>query len=186
MRRAQLKTLIREATRAISQAEVYVIGSQAIHAAVSDSEIPDSVARSREADMYPVRDDASGLVAGVLERELGVLSDFDEANGIFVDTVGPETASLPQGWQGRALRIAADGDPPAVGICPEPNDLCVSKLARSEEKDLEFVTEVVRLGLATVETIRERLEITDLERVGTRRRIEAYLDWLVRTGARGD
>jgi hypothetical protein len=76
------------------------------------------------------------------------------------------------------VRLRADGEPPAFGLCPEPNDLCVSKLARADEKDLEFVQAVVGLGLATVSVMRERLTETELDSVAIRSRIDRFLDWL--------
>ena len=179
MNKSQFRLLIRRATDAIGQSEVYVIGSQAIHAVLPDDEPPAIISMSREADMFPPRDDASGLVASLLEALTGVGSELDIEEGIYVDTVDPTTATLPSGWQSRVLRVAAGGQPPAWGLCPEPNDLCVSKLARAEEKDLEFVDTVVGLGLADVRTIRSRLEETDLPEI-KRTRVDSYMDWLAK------
>lgn len=177
MNKDQFLLLIRRATEAVGQPEVYVIGSQAIHAVISADRLPAVISFSREADMFPVHDDSLKIAAAQLEALTGVGSELDIAEGIYVDTVDRETATLPDGWESRVIRVRAPGEPPAWGLCPEPNDLCISKLARAEEKDLEFVTAIVDLGLANTRTLRGRLGHTGLA-APKRHRIKDYLDWL--------
>jgi hypothetical protein len=49
-----------------------------------------------------------------------------------------------------------------TGLCIEVHDLCASKLVAGREKDIEYVTEAVRAGLATRDTLAARLNDCDL------------------------
>lgn len=178
---AEVKKLIRAACEATEQPEVYIIGSQAIHAALLDRDVPPSVSGSREVDMFPAEDDALGTVAARLEALTGVLSDLDNELGVYVDTVDPDTGSRPVGWEDRVIPLAADGEPPAVGLCLEPNDLCVSKLVAHRDQDFEFVAEVLALGLADTRTIRRRMGGTTMP-APIRHHLKGWLDAYDRTG----
>lgn len=178
---AQVKKLIRAACEAIEQPEVYIIGSQAIHAALLDRPVPPSVSRSREVDMFPAVDDNMGTVAARLEALTGVLSELDDELGVYVDTVDPDTGARPKGWKDRVIPLAADDGPPAVGLCLEPNDLCVSKLVAHRDQDFEFVAEVLALGLADTRTIRRRLGETTVP-APIRHHLKDWLDAYDRSG----
>ena len=181
---AEVKKLIRAACDAIEQPQVYIIGSQAIHAAILDHPVPSSVSRSREVDMFPAVDDALGTVAARLEALTGVLSDLDDELGVYVDTVDPDTGSRPHGWKDRVIPLAADGEPPAVGLCLEPNDLCVSKLAAHRDQDFEFVAEVLALGIADTRTIRRRMGGTTMP-APIRHHVRDWLDAYDQSGGWG-
>jgi Nucleotidyltransferase of unknown function (DUF6036) len=78
---------------------------------------------------------------------LGRYSQFDQTFGYYADGVSPETAALPQGWEARLIRVSNENTAGAVGWCLEPHDLAFSKLAARREKDLTFVTNLLRLNL---------------------------------------
>jgi hypothetical protein len=102
-------------------------------------------------------------VADVAEEEieqlnsLGFGSDFHIEYGFFIDPVGPATAVLPPDWRTRAITVTIP-DRGASGICPEAHDLAISKLARGEDKDLEFVAALLFHRMVRERIVEQRLE----------------------------
>jgi hypothetical protein len=97
-----------------------------------------------EADLYPrKRPDLSSLIEG----SLGELSRFHETFGYFADGVSPDTATLPPDWEKRLIPLSNQNTGGATGWCLEPHDLAFSKLAARREKDIEFVSALLRYKL---------------------------------------
>ena len=107
---------------------------------------------------------AWGLSQDQIERlnVIGFGSPFHERYGYFIDPVGPETALLPEGWRERAIRIDV-GSGGAAGWCPEVHDLAVSKLARSDERDLEYVANLLYHRLARPSRLNALVETMEVE-----------------------
>ena len=102
--------------------------------------------------MHPrLRPDLSPDLAG----NLGEMSLFHQTHGIWADGVGPETATLPGGWEQRLVRVCNDNTGGAVGWCLDPHDLAYAKLAARREKDVQFVTNLLRHKLVRVSQIEE-------------------------------
>jgi hypothetical protein len=76
---------------------------------------------------------------------------------------------MPEGWRDRLVPIHNPNTGAGTGFCPEIHDLAVSKLVAGREKDLEFLSGILRHRLASVESIRSRLGDTALppERLAT-------------------
>lgn len=76
---------------------------------------------------------------------IGELSQFHDTHGIYADPVSEQTAILAKGWKGRLVNIvAAHGNAQKVtGLCLDPHDLFVSKIAAGREKDMEFVRTMI-------------------------------------------
>ncbi len=151
MNRRQLEHVIRAAAELTGETEIVVVGSQAILAVTAT--VPDAMLRSQEADLYPLR---NPQMADLVEGAIGAGSIFEETFGYHADGVGPETAKLPQGWFERAYRLTFNTTA-ATGICPEPNDLAVSKLVSGRPKDLDWVLSGLEAGLFKPATMRARL-----------------------------
>ncbi len=67
-------------------------------------------------------------------------SQFHRTHGFYIDGVDENTATLPADWQTRAItRPVTVGDRLVTAIAPCPEDIIVSKLARLDEKDKEFI-----------------------------------------------
>ena len=63
-----------------------------------------------------------------------------------------------------------------IGICPDPSDLAISKLAAWREKDREFIASVLRHGITTSAEIEERLkELDDTTAAQIRPRLRSVL-----------
>lgn len=171
MNRFELEDAILRACEIVGQKRVIVVGSQAILASFDFDELPPRATMSREADIAPEHD-----IDDHLSNELWMLAgqDSEWANGrdFYIDAVSADTAVLPDRWRARAVEIEVAGRPGFVGICPDPHDLCASKMARNEEKDREFVSALADAGLIDPRLLRNRLdEITDARLEPARKRV---------------
>jgi hypothetical protein len=152
----QLEHVIRAAASIAGDTEIVVIGSQAVLGQFPQA--PAALLRSMEADGWPrSHPEPWELIDG----SIGELSPFHRTFGYYAQGVGPETAMLPEGWQGRLVRVDA-GAGGAVGLCLEIHDLLISKYAAGREKDHEFVRVAIAHGMADRETLLARLASTAL------------------------
>jgi Nucleotidyltransferase of unknown function (DUF6036) len=161
VQRAELEHVIRAAAAVAEDDEIVVIGGQAILGQFPDA--PASLLVSREADVYPRNHPERGVE---IDGSLGDGSYFDATYGYFAHAVGPETATLPTGWEGRLVEIRNENTGGATGLCLEVHDLLISKCVAGRERDWEFAEEAVRHGLADPDELRRR--IADLAVSGKR------------------
>lgn len=152
MRRAELEHVIRAAAAIAEDDEIVVIGGQAILGQFPDA--PASLLVSREADVYP-RNHPERAVE--IDGSLGDGSYFDSTYGYFAHAVGPETATLPSGWESRLVAISNENTGGATGLCLEVHDLLISKCVAGRERDWEFAEEAIRHGLADPDELRRRV-----------------------------
>lgn len=167
MTREQLEHVIRAAARIADAREIVVVGSQALLGEFPAA--PAELLVSMEADLYP-RDHPER--ADLIDGAIGELSPFHETHGYYAHGVGPETATLPAGWEARLVPLPAEG---AVGLCLEIHDLVLSKYAAGREKDREYVRTAIRHGMADHDVLARRLETMPLA-VETRARILTFID----------
>ncbi len=173
MTRTQLEHILRASAAITGADEFVVIGSQAIlgqHPAA-----PAELLVSHEADVYSKRSPAD---SDLIEGSIGEGSPFHKTFGYCAHGVGAETAILPAGWEARAIRLKTPATGGATGICPEANDLAVSKLVAGREKDAAYVASLLRHRLAELATLRSRLADTPLPDAD-RNRVLARLDRIV-------
>ncbi len=153
MKRVDLEHILRAASGVTGESEFIVIGSQSILGRHPDA--PRELRESVEADLYARhRPDLSLL----LEGSLGELSMFHNTFGYFADGVSPETASLPGGWETRLIPVCNENTGGATGWCLDPYDLAFSKLAAGREKDLKFVSALLRHKLVRPSRLARLLE----------------------------
>ena len=158
MTRRQLEHLIRAAAVIAADDEIVVIGSQAILGQFPNA--PDSMRLSMEADLFPLNFPDR---AEVIDGSIGELSPFHESFGYFGHGVGEETAKLPEGWRDRLVLIQNENTRGARGLCLEIHDLLVTKAIAGREKDLDFLAEAARHGMADVSVLLERLAIVEVD-----------------------
>src|SRR5215471_10927884 len=96
MRKRELETALRAASRVAREFDFVIIGSQAMHAQCRRP--PAEVLLSQECDLYPR---TYPHAANLLDAELGRRSAFARRHGFYVDVVTPDLATLPQGWRQR-------------------------------------------------------------------------------------
>jgi hypothetical protein len=158
MKRDELEHVLRAAGAITGVSTWVIIGSQAILGAMPNA--PTELLVSQEVDLYaPADEAASDLVDG----SIGEKSPFHESFGYYAHGVGQETAILPSRWRERAVAIHTPFTGGVTGICPDPVDLAISKLAAWREKDQEFVRVLVQRQIASVNEIIERLDEVDEE-----------------------
>ena len=152
MKRDELEHVLRAAGAITGRSTWVIVGSQAILGALPDA--PGDLLVSQEVDLYAPGDErASDLVDG----SIGEKSPFHETFGYYGHGVGPETAILPSRWRERAAVVESPATGGVKGICPDPTDLAISKLAAWRDKDREFVDALLRHRIVDAVEIRRRL-----------------------------
>ena len=159
MRRDQFDHVIRAAGAVIGSNDVIVIGSQALHASVSD-ELPEVAERSMEVDVA-VPDDSTGERADLIDGAIGEASMFHETFGIYGQGVSIEVAHLPEGWRDRLVPYSSQNTGGVTAWCLDIHDLWVAKALAGRPKDLEFCRELRRRETVERAVLRERLAETD-------------------------
>lgn len=175
----QLQHLLRASSDIVGDDQFIVIGSQSILGKFPNA--PATLLWSVEAD----------LIAKNKPQEtdkldsIGELSQFHHTHGFYADPVSERTAILPKGWKGRLVNInTQDSKAKTVtGLCLDPHDLFVSKVAAGREKDMEFVRTMLMhcmVDPARVLALAARVPnpVDDLERS---RRIVARIEGLLKT-----
>ena len=158
MKRSDLEHILRASKGITGETEFIVVGSQCILGPHPDA--PKILRQSVEADLYPKqRPDLSEMIEG----SLGRYSQFNLTFGYYADGVSPETATLPQGWETRLVKVSNENTGGAIGWCLEPHDLAYSKLAARREKDMAFVRELLRHDMVGQAQLRRLISTTDDE-----------------------
>jgi hypothetical protein len=152
MNRKQLEHIIRAGGSISGCRDLVIIGSQALLGACPDA--PPAMMTSMEADLYPLADPAK---ADLIDGCIGELSPFHESFGYYAHGVGPETAILPRGWQERLIRVANENTGGTTGWCLAPVDLAIGKLLAGRLKDLDFVRQMLRMGVVMADQLRDVL-----------------------------
>lgn len=167
MKRDELEHVLRAAGAITGRSTWVIIGSQAILGALPDA--PGDLLVSQEVDLYAPDDEAA---SDLVDGSIGEKSPFHETFGYYGHGVGPKTAILPSRWRERAVAVESPATGGVKGICPDPTDLAISKLAAWREKDREFVDALLRHRIVDAVEIRRRLSELDPEMAA---RIDARL-----------
>ena len=125
MNRSQLEHIIRAASEISGDAEIVVIGSQAIH--VQPIRLPPIAFQSMEADVYPRNHPER---ADEIDGAIGELSTFHDTYGYYAHGIGPETAILPAGWQQRLIRYSSPNTGGATALCSTFTTSCFRNTRR--------------------------------------------------------
>jgi hypothetical protein len=157
MKRSELEHLIRAAGAIAEDTEIVVIGSQSVLGQFPDA--PLELLASMEADVYPRHlPDRAILIDG----SIGEGSAFHDSFGYYAQGVGPDTATLPKGWEGRLVRILNPNTNGISGLCLEVHDLAIAKYVAGREKDLEFTAAMATVGMTSQKELLKRLAETKL------------------------
>ena len=158
MTRKQLEHIIGAAAAISGDDEIVVVGSQAILGQFPDA--PAELLVSNEADVFPRHHpDRADLIDG----SIGELSPFHDTFGYYAQGVGPETATLPAGWESRLVAVQSAATRGAVGLCLEVHDLALSKYVAGREKDDAFCRALVGRGMLDRATLDARLAAMTLD-----------------------
>lgn len=110
--------------------------------------------------MFPLESPQNSIL---IDGAIGERSIFHETFGYYAHGVAPETAVLPEGWQGRLVPIRNDNTRHCTGWCLDPHDLAVSKLVAGRPKDLEFLAAMKELGMIDRQILAGRLASTKVD-----------------------
>lgn len=180
MKQRDIAKLLAAAKKFIHHSDYVVIGSVSIVCLEGDIDIPERMLMSIDLDSYPKSDPNR---ASELTPLLGESSDFARQNGYYFDAVSPNVATLPYDWKNRLVMVALDTD---LRIhCLDPHDAAISKYARLEPRDVEWIRSGLNAGILTIPLLRQRMRHTtfldDDETRRARRQLDIDEQWLATT-----
>lgn len=82
--------------------------------------------------------------SSLIEGALGEGSRFHDTHRYYAQGVGPETATLPAGWEERLNKVQNEATDLKVGYCLSLLDVFLSKAYANREKDREFNMALLR------------------------------------------
>ncbi|MFM9900116.1 MAG: DUF6036 family nucleotidyltransferase [Polaromonas sp.] len=153
MQRSELAHVLRASAAIADETSFVLVGSQAILLLLDQP--PDELLRSTEIDLYPALHPEK---ANLIDGAIGALSTFHDTFGYHADGVGPESASLPDGWMDRAVLTYIDN---VTVICPDLHDLTVSKCAAGRHKDAHYVRTLLQHRLVELDLLVVRIALLD-------------------------
>jgi hypothetical protein len=153
LRREDLARLFERARRLCGETDYVVLGSLSIlgHAGA----VPPRMASSLDVDAYTLHDPPRVFE---LAGALGLGSPFEAEFGYYLDPISPRVPTLPQEWDARLTRITLG--PELAAWFLEPHDAAVSKYARMEPRDREWIRPGLRARLISLTTLVVRFEQT--------------------------
>lgn len=151
--RDKIHHILRAAATLTEQTSFVMVGSGAL--ILNARSLPATLMLTPEIDIYAPDADDVELVSEIIDGSLGRDSPFHARFGYFCDGVSPTTAILPAGWEARQkLHLTPDS---VRVVCPENEDVALSKLCAWREKDIEWLKVAARSGLVRVGRMAERL-----------------------------
>lgn len=153
MRREDLGRLFARARELCGETDYVVLGSLSILG--YEGEVPARMAASIDVDAYTRHDPARVFE---LASTLGAGSRFEAEHGFYLDPISPRVATLPLGWEERLARITLGPDLAAWFL--EPHDAAVSKYARMEPRDREWIRPGLESGVLVLKTLEARFART--------------------------
>ena len=166
-----LRKLFQLAKDLTGHTEFVVVGSNSVLGVPRDRELPARMTMSIDVDAY-TRSDPDRIFD--LAKELGQGSPFELENGYYLDPVSPALPTLPAGWESRLFKLEFDGG--LVLYFLDPNDAAVSKYARCEPRDREWLQAGLAAGILSAAVVEYRMGETDFADDEERARATAALE----------
>lgn len=153
MTRQELEHVIRAACVVVDREDVWIVGSQAV---LGVDRVPLGVlTESLEADVvFPDEPELAEVVDGTI----GELSPFHDRFGYHAHGIHTDILVCHPAWRERAIRVQNANTRGTSGWCMHPVDIAVAKLAAGREKDLCWVTELLRSKLVSAQEIQALVE----------------------------
>ncbi len=175
MKREDLRRLFAQARKLSGETDYVVLGSLA--ALGHSADVPPRMAISLDVDAFGKSDPPRIFE---LAAALGQGSDFEAEHGYYLDPISPGVATLPEGWESRLIRIELE--PGLSAWFLEPNDAAVSKYARMEPQDREWIRAGLQARILSLSIIEARYRQTAFLDAAESSRAAAALgedrDWL--------
>ncbi|MDL2356648.1 MAG: hypothetical protein QFF03_15455 [Pseudomonadota bacterium] len=145
MEREELEHLIRASAEVTHEYEFIIIGSQSILGSIPNP--PEEFKASMEADIYPLH---APEKADLIDAAIGEGSNFHDTFRYYAQGVGPDTPTLPAGWQNRLHRIQSPNTDLKIGYCLDVLDLFLAKAFANRDKDREFDMALLQHGFVNL------------------------------------
>lgn len=113
MNRQQLAHLLRSACGISHDADVLVLGSQAILGSHDEDDLPSEATASQEADIAFL-DDPDRRKADEVEAVIGEMSSFHEQHGFYAEGTHVYTAILPEEWRDGLVSCTLQSSQPSM------------------------------------------------------------------------
>ena len=150
-----LELLLGEACRRIGHREFVIVGSLSVLGVLGSRPVPRRMLLSIDVDCFTPADPDRIFE---LSASLGVGSAFEQEHGFYLDPVSPQLPTLPANWEYRLVRLPFAGGISAGFL--DPNDAAVSKYARGESRDREWIRAGLEAGLLSAPIIASRFRDT--------------------------
>jgi hypothetical protein len=168
VKREDLRRLFAHARELCGETDYVVFGSLSVLG--YDGKIPLRMAASIDVDAY-CRTEPERTFD--LSPALGQGSPFESEFGYYLDPISPHVATLPEDWPERLTRIELA--PNLAAWFLEPNDAAVSKYARMEPRDREWIRPGLTAGVLSVAILEARfVRTTFLDAGESSRALEAF------------
>ncbi len=155
MELADLASLFEEARRRTDHTEFVVVGSLSALGVLDPGAVPPRMLMSIDVDCF-TRHDPSRIFE--LSAALGQGSEFEAAHGFYLDPVSPDLPTLPENWRPRLVRVPLPNG--VIVFFLDPNDAAVSKYARGEPRDREWIQAGLKAGVLNAGVIASRFRET--------------------------
>lgn len=143
------------AIRDVSELHEFIVVGSLSALGLAAEQLPARMTWSIKVDAYPERAPSR---APEFSAAFGENSLFHETYGYYFDAISPDLPTLPTGWAQRMLKQVL---PSGVQVkYLEPNDCAISKYARSEPKDREWIRAGIEAGILSLPTIEYRMRDT--------------------------
>lgn len=152
---SNLERLFGEAKKLSGDDEFVVIGSLSALGVLPSGRVPARMLMSIDVDCYTRRDPERVFE---LKSALGEGSAFEAAHGYFLDPVSPNLPTLPAQWEFRLIKVPLKNGVTVYFL--DPNDAAISKYARGEPRDREWIQAGLAAGLLSAPIIESRLRDT--------------------------
>jgi hypothetical protein len=155
MELSDLARLFERAHRETGHTEFVVVGSLSVLGVLDREGLPERMLVSIDVDCYTPRDPDRIFDLGAT---LGQGSAFEAEHGYYLDPISPNLPTLPENWRHRLVHVPLEGGITLLFL--DPNDAAVSKYARAEPRDREWIRAGLRAGVLHAGIIASRFRET--------------------------
>lgn len=159
LKKADIAHMLRAAAAITGRTRFVLVGTGAVIAQLAA--VPLTLMRTREIDLHADGDADAAMVADLIDGTIGEGSQFDETFGYYAHGIEEGTAILPRDWRSRAVLIPLPDQPDVACICPDVNDIALSKLCAWRDKDRTWLRDAYASGLLDAGEMRSRVLLLD-------------------------
>lgn len=149
LKKAYIVHMIRSAAAITGCKSFVLIGIGAVIAQLRD--VPLALTQTREIGIRTDGGEDAATVSDLIDGTIGEGSQFDETFGYYAHGVEEGTALMPRDWRTRAVHLPLCDQPDVACICPDVNDIAISKLCAWREKDQAWLRAARSAGLLDME-----------------------------------